>query len=114
MSTEATKEISRRWNEEFFNQRQVDAIDRFLHPDYVSHSNNIQGLAAAREAYTKMLEDSPDLHLQIEDVIAEGDQVVTRWTMRTGEKAWAGISIERIVDGKIAEDWFHATEVSEA
>ena len=60
----------------------------------------------------------PDVHLSIDDMIAEGDKVVTRWTMEgthTGEhkgvhptnkkvKVW-GISIDRIVGGKFVETW---------
>ncbi len=114
MSTETNKEIARRWNEEFWNQRQVEAIDRFIHPNYVGHPVNIRGLAAAREHYTKLLEAAPDVHLQIEDLIAEGDKVVIRHTMHIGGKAAErGISIYRIEDGKIIEDWFHNAEVPE-
>ena len=114
MSTEANKEISRRWNEEFFNQRQVDAIDRYLHPNYIQHPSNMD-LAAAREFFTNGLESTPNLHLQIEDLIAEGDKVVTRWTMHGWQgKTWGGISIYRIEDGKIAEDWAYAAEIPEA
>ena len=114
MSTEANKEIVRHFNEEFWNQRKLDAIDRFLHPNYTGHPGNTP-LAAARENFTKMLEDAPDLHLQIDDLIAEGDKVVTRWTWQEGRKAAArGISIYRIEDGKITEDWAYATEVTES
>jgi predicted SnoaL-like aldol condensation-catalyzing enzyme len=59
MSAEANKEIVRRWYEELFNQRQVDANDRFLHPNYVNHGNNVHGLAAAKEAFTKQLAEEP-------------------------------------------------------
>ena len=61
----------------------------------------------------------PDLNVTVEDVIAEGEQVVTRWTIRgthqgeieefgppTGKQIeLEGITIHRIEDGKIAEEW---------
>ncbi len=61
----------------------------------------------------------PDMSATIEDVIAEGDKVVTRWTIRgthqgeieefgppTGKQVEIkGITIHRIEDGKIAEEW---------
>ncbi len=114
MSTEANKEISHRWNEEFFNQRQVDALDRFLHPNYVQHPSNMN-LAAAKEFFIKYLEANPNAHVQIDDLIAEGDKVVVRFTVHGLEgKTWTGIAIHRYEDGKIIEDWAYATEASEA
>ena len=120
MSTEANKEIVRRWNEEFFNQRQVDAIDRFLHPNYVGHPGGSPGtmdFAAAKEEFTKGLESNAtsDAQLRIDDLIAEGDKVAFRWSVHQGGRAvWSGISIHRIEDDKIIEDWYHSTEAAEA
>ncbi len=115
MSTEVNKEIARRWHEEVFNHRNFAAIDQFLHPNYVGHRDNTQGLTAAREGFIKLLKDTPDLHLHIDDVIAEGDKVVTRWTWQEGERVtWTGISIHRFEDGKIIEDWAHYTKAAEA
>ena len=66
----------------------------------------------------------PDLHFTVEDQIAEGDMVVTRWTARgthTGEfqsipatgKAIrvAGTDIDRVIDGKSVECWAHVDEL---
>jgi predicted ester cyclase len=60
----------------------------------------------------------PDLQIPIEDVIAEGDRVVTRWTTRgthqgelmgaapTGNQLTVtGILIDRVSGGKIEEEW---------
>ncbi len=122
MSTEANKEIVRRWNEEFFNQRKLDAIDRFFHPNYVQYPGNIR-LAAVSEGFTVGLESNPDAHLQIEDLIAEGDTVAGRVSYRATHKGEfihpvvgripptgkqitiTGIAVVRISDGKIAEQW---------
>ena len=112
MSAEVNKDLSRRWHEEVFNQRNVAAIEQFLHPNYINHSANVHGIAAAIDAFTKLIKDNPDLHLQLDDLIAEGDKVVTRWTWLQGGKAtWSGITIQRIEDGKIIEDWFHNAQV---
>jgi len=60
----------------------------------------------------------PDVHFTIEDQIAEGDRVVTRWTARgthqgplvgipptSKQVTMSGIAIYRLVDGKIVEQW---------
>ena len=60
----------------------------------------------------------PDVHMQIEDQIAEGDRVATRWVASgthegdlmginpTGNRVTvAGMTIDRIADGQIAETW---------
>jgi predicted ester cyclase len=60
----------------------------------------------------------PDMHYTVEDLIAEGDKVVCRWTVRathqgefmgvpaTGKVVtWTGISITRFAGGKDVEDW---------
>ncbi len=72
---------------------------------------------------TAMRTAVPDLQLTVEDMVAEGDKVVVRWTFRgthtgvsasgtppTGKPLTAlAIGIYRFVDGKIAEDWGMAT-----
>ena len=68
---------------------------------------------------------APDLHLVIEDMIAEGDKVVLRFTWSfthtvpffgtapTGKYiSWTGISINRVADGKIAEEWSNVDNLS--
>jgi len=60
----------------------------------------------------------PDLKATVEDLIAEGDKVVARWTMRgthentvrdipaTGKKVTVnGVTIKRMTDGKVVEEW---------
>jgi len=65
---------------------------------------------------------APDLHVTIDDMIAEGDKVALRWTTRGTERGSVrtplgvtpateraidipGINIFRVVNGKIAEEW---------
>lgn len=65
---------------------------------------------------TAMLAIAPDIHATIDDIIAEGDRVVVRWTFRgtpAAEKdtdnatplTGVGIAIYRLVGGRIVEDW---------
>jgi len=75
-------------------------------------------LESARENAVAALAAFPDLHMTIEDLIAEGEKIAVRYTYHathaanvmstppTGKQAtWTGISILHMVDGKVVEDW---------
>ena len=120
MSAE-NKAIMRRLIEEGFNRGNLEVYDELVAPDFVNHSAPPgapptregwkQGAAMFRAAF-------PDLHFHIEDEIAEGDLVVTRFTghgTHQGELmgipatdkdlTFSGINIARIAGGKIMESW---------
>ena len=119
MSTDANKELVRRWFAE--TDRGNDAIvDELCAADYVDHSPPLPGMpagnAGVRQANAALREAFPDTVHFIEDQIAEGDKVVTRWTARgthrgdllgrpgSGDEiAFSGINIYRIADGRLAE-----------
>lgn len=121
MSTENNKALIHRFYEEVFNKRNLAALDDFYAPDHVDHTLP-PGLPVSpegtRQAIAVTLAGFPDLHVTIEDMIAEGDRVVTRFTTHgtqqgvfgsippTGKQvAVSTIEITRIANGKIAEDW---------
>nr|NIT55791.1 ester cyclase [Fodinibius sp.]NIV10769.1 hypothetical protein [Fodinibius sp.]NIY24375.1 hypothetical protein [Fodinibius sp.] len=113
------KMIVRRFYEEVVNTGSVEEASRFISPDYVEiHRNNRHaiGLDGVKEHIRGVRRTYPDLHLTIEQQIAEGEWVVTRVTMRgTHEGEWAGIgptgkrievtavNIDRVVNGLIVE-----------
>ena len=98
-----------------------DVLDEIYAPDVVWHEpdRDIRGLEEARQFISAYKTAFPDLNATVEDVIAEGDKVVTRVTLRgthqgeieefgppTGRQMeLKGISISRIEGGKIVEDW---------
>jgi steroid delta-isomerase-like uncharacterized protein len=115
MSVEANKAVVQRYVEEPWNKGNVDALDELCGPNF-----NIEGLGGV-EAFkgfiTPYRKSFPDLHFTVDEVIAEGDKVAYRWTARgthhgayegiapTGKPITAtGITILRIVDGKVVED----------
>ena len=111
MSIESNKALALRWHNEVLNQRKFHLIEEVIHPDYVNHDANIRGLAAAKEAFTQMMA-SGSTRVNTEDLIAEGDKVAVRWTNSEDDKiTYKGITILRIADGKIIEDWFCAEEI---
>jgi steroid delta-isomerase-like uncharacterized protein len=83
--TEANKAFLRRWYEEFWNTGNLDVADELLHPDYVygeGHAAGRESVEADKEGNAFWHRVLPDIHFTIEDMIAEGDTVVVRWTAR--------------------------------
>ena len=122
MRTEENKSILRRYFEEAWNRGQLDVLDDIVAAHYVNHDPAVPGLLPGPDGLKAIMTGFraafPDLHFSIEDQIAEGDKVVTRWTMRgthagefmglppSGKQiTTAGMQIERVVDGQIVEHW---------
>ena len=120
MSAEENKDLARRsW--ESVSERNPDLIEEFYPPDLVWHApdQDIRGYEEARQFVSTFFDAFPDINITVEDAIAEGDQAVTRWTVRgthqgeteefgppTGRQMEVeGITIHRIEDGKIVEEW---------
>jgi predicted ester cyclase len=123
MSTESNKAVARRFLEEVFGQGKLAVADEIVAPDHVDRGpNSLPGLPPGPEG-SKMIvtlyrNAFPDIQFTIDEQIAEGDKVVTRWTgfgthkgelagiPPTGKSATVnGIGIDRIVNGKIVESW---------
>jgi steroid delta-isomerase-like uncharacterized protein len=120
--SDANKQIARRVIEELFSKGKLEVADELLAPEAVGHDPALpeptrgpEGLKAAAAGYRGGF---PDLTIRIETQIAEGDSVCTRWTAvgtnsgefwgvpPTGKQATVtGITIDRIVDGRIVESW---------
>jgi steroid delta-isomerase-like uncharacterized protein len=122
MSTEQNKSIVRRWIEEGWNKGNVALVDQFYTPDVVQHDPGsplpVTSSAALKQYVSVFLTAIPDLHFNIDDLIAEGDKVVWRFTSGgtqtgplmnlppTGKSCIVtGMALFRLFDGKIAEVW---------
>lgn len=120
-AAEERKALARVWFEQVINGRDLDAIDAHYAPDYVHHGpggSTVRGVEAARAIAAAILAASSDRVAVVEQQVAEGDLVVTRFVSRgthtgtfrglepTGDE-WVteGICISRIEGGRIAEDW---------
>jgi steroid delta-isomerase-like uncharacterized protein len=120
VSVEANKVVMRRYFDEIWNQRRLELLDELVAPEYVSYANPglEPGPAGLRPVFDSVLATFPDIHFSMDDMLAEGDRVVTRWTMEGTQQGefmgrpgsgrrvrYSGISIDRVVDGKIVEHW---------
>ncbi|HEX8037193.1 MAG TPA: ester cyclase [Ktedonobacterales bacterium] len=115
------KDLVRTFFEEVFNKRNVAAIDDFVAAEQVDHTlppNLPANTTGTKQAIDMFLRAFPDLHVTIDDAIADGDRVAVRFTSRgtqrgasgglppTGRKVTvASYLIARIADGKIVEQW---------
>lgn len=89
MTTEQNKALVRRLVDEVFNRRNVSVVEELVSPDFVEHEV-IPGLPPGREGAKQMFAmihgAFPDFKGTIEDLIAEGDKVVLRWTWTGTQK----------------------------
>jgi steroid delta-isomerase-like uncharacterized protein len=118
--SEQNKELVRRYLEQSINAGSTEALDEFTTLDYVGHMAGFPDFG--REAHKQLLSvfrsAFPDLHIDIQVMVAEGDLVVHRSTYSgtqlgafqgippTGKHvSITGMNISRIKNGKVAEDW---------
>jgi steroid delta-isomerase-like uncharacterized protein len=120
VSAETNKEIVRRLGEEPWKGN-FDVIDELASPDYVGHDPavpEVQGPEGIKEFISGYLAAFPDGMITIEQQVAEGDLVATRWSGRgthqgelmgipaTGKQITVnGITISRLENGKVVEEW---------
>ena len=121
MSTNDNKQIARRTFEKMWNQGKLDVIDELYDSNQMSYGLGVDlpaGRAGMRQFVAMYRMAYPDVHFTVEDQVAEGDKVATRWTAvgtqqgelmgipATGKKVTVtGMTINRIVNGMIIESW---------
>ena len=120
--SEQNKMLMRRAVKEVWNGENFAAVDELVSSDVVLHLSkpgaDIHGREGVRQFYATLQAAFPDIHFTIEDQIADGDKVVTRWTCRGAHKgeyqgisptgkqiSVAGIDIDRITNGRVVECW---------
>ena len=122
--SEENKKLMRRWFEEVWNKGRADAIDEMFDEYGVAHglsddpSNPITGPQGFRPFHTTFREAFPNMIIVVEDMVAEGDKVAARCSVRAKHEGefigraatqspveFTGIAIVRIANGKIVEAW---------
>ena len=122
MQTEENKALITRFYDEFFNKGNLNVVDELHSPDFQHYDGGAADPGGGPEGYKRrnavFLNAFPDRQVTIDDLVAEGDKVVTRSTMRathtgnlpgipaTGKRIEVTATIvSRIRNGKIAEEW---------
>ncbi|MCC9607458.1 ester cyclase [Blastopirellula sp. JC732] len=118
---EQVKALARRWFEEVWNQRRDEAIQELAAHDAIAHLESgvvINGAEVFKSFRDNLLAALPDMKVEVEAVIADGDAAVVRWNFvgshkgegfgfkPTGRTIQArGLTWFRFEDGKIVEGW---------
>ena len=116
--------LIREWFEEVWNKGNLEAIDRLMAPDAIEHGltnakeDDARGPAAFKPFVTKFKEAFPDLRIEVEQTVCEGEFVVARCVVRgthNGEGLGmlpsnrpieiTGMTMVRVRDGQMVEGW---------
>lgn len=121
--SEENKSLAHRFIDEVYNKGNLDFIDEVVAPNWVEHDpSSPEGMSSSLEGAKRFVEmyrnAFPDIQITVEDLIAEKNKVVTRWTARgthqgelmgippSGNRVEVtGINIDRIEGGKVVESW---------
>jgi steroid delta-isomerase-like uncharacterized protein len=120
-SSPTSKEIGVRWFEEVWNRRNLDLIPQLLAEDAIGHlegGQDIVGPIPFMEFQKAIVEVLPDIHLEILNVVCDGDDACVLWLatathtghgmglVPTGKKvSFRGTTWFRVKDGKFVEGW---------
>lgn len=127
--SEANKAIVRRFYAEVMSQGNVGILDDIIAPDFKDHGETLFGSPQGSDMLKQGVIDArgilSGLTVQLHDVIADGELVGVRGTMRCiqqreflgvspsgNELTWNGLALFRVVDGKITERWFNSDSLS--
>ena len=115
---ERNKAVARRWIEEGFNNRKLSVVDELFQEEFVVNGHAI-GCDGLKQSMGRHLRGFPDLHVRIDDVVAEGNRVGIWYTVEgthrgefegiqpTHKKVtWVGFDLLTIEDGRISEGRF--------
>lgn len=116
---DANKQVIRDYIDNAINKRQPETAEHYFAANYIEHNPHLPpGIDGKKKFITAVLKGFSDYHGKIEDIVAEGDEVVTRtlWTgtqdgpflgrPATGNKVvFATSDFYRIENGKVVEHW---------
>jgi predicted ester cyclase len=112
------------WFEEVWNKGRESAIDELASPDIVayglvdSRGEHISGIPKFKEFWRQFRESFPDIHIDVQEALSEGDKQVVRCVVRATHKGegigvaathkpikFTGMVIARVKDGRFVEVW---------
>jgi len=121
MSTEQQK-VNDRVIKEVWNQGNLGLLDELCDPNYVLHDGTtiIHGIEGFKQYIERDRKSFPDVHFTIEDEVAEGDKVVTRFICRGAHEGYlagiaptgkrmtvSGMILNRFANDRLVESWIN-------
>ena len=124
--SEVNKDLARRMAEEIWNKGNLALVDEMFAQQYVYRNpmlpEGLMGPKAYKDLVTAYRTAFPDFHVTIDDLVAENDKIVARWTVHGTHKSvlqdpivtvpptykeitWSGVTISRVQNGKFIEDF---------
>lgn len=116
---EALEALYRARTERIFHRRDVEAIDRFYHPDCEDHTlppGFPRTRGGMKAFYRQVFHAFPDCRVTLEDLLVDGDRMAARWTFRATHRAGflglpatgarvevTGCELDRVRAGRIVE-----------
>ncbi|MBW3625252.1 MAG: ester cyclase [Armatimonadetes bacterium] len=115
--------LIRRWFEEVWNEKRVEAIDELYADDAIAHGlgeggGDVVGPEGFKQFHTTFCQAFPDMQITVEEVITDGDRAAARfsgWGTHQGDAlgvpptgnrvTFTGMTFTRWEDGKIQEGW---------
>jgi predicted ester cyclase len=130
--SQALKAVVERFIEEIWHKGNLSVVGEFIAPDYIRHTSyfreggrDVRGPESARASIAALRAVFPDIHFTLEDVLVDRDKVIVRWTCHGTHKGefrriaptgtqvtFTGITIYRVVNGKIVERWSEEDGIS--
>lgn len=116
-------QLIRRWFEEVWNQQRAEMIEELMSPDAIGHGlgdarEGVQGRSEFQALHARFCGAFPDLRIEVEDVIADGDRAAVRLTITgthrgdhlgfpaTGRPVhFTGVVFSRWENGQLVEGW---------
>ena len=123
--SQQNKTLARRWFDDLFSRADLDAANEILGAEFVDHltRGDERGLEELKHYVIMYRSAFPDIQDTVEEVVAEGDKVVVRWTScgthqgefmcvaPTGRHVtFTGMRLFRIAENKIVESWVNIDE----
>ena len=119
-STAGDKALIRQFVDEVVNRNRLDLIGHLVADEYVFHcpDGDLYGPDGARLNLTELRAAFPDLHIDLAELLGEGDLVAHRFVLQGTQQesflglppsnapiALPGMRIDRIADGRLVESW---------
>src|SRR5262249_23037357 len=121
-TVQTNKEVARRLAEEVFSEGNMRTFDEIFAGDYVNHTMPVPGVPGTKAGFRQVVLATrvafPDVHVDVKEVVAEGEFAVFRDVARATSRGefmgvrpngkrleWTEIHFLRIADGKIVEHW---------